>query len=1049
MLKTSTLQHGRRHGITFLKGNVFLSVCLFCYSFLVPALLHAQEPATGKSVTVKGIIKNETGEPLSGVSVIIKGTSTGTTTKADGVFQLSAPGNSTLSISMVGYINKEIKVGSTDQLDLGISLSSDKLEMDKVIVVGYGTRRKSDVTGSIVSINEQSIKDVPSSNLAAAIQGQGAGIDIQRSGGNSKPGATPNILIRGSRSLGASNNPLIVVDGIPFNGSINDLNQDDVASVEILKDGSSTAIYGSRGANGVILITTKRGKTGKAVFSYSGYVGTSRLTKEFPMMNAAEFTDLKKWANIIANPGKYTGLDDPLFLTNGVFDPAEVEGIKTGRNTDWQSLIYKTGIITDHQLSVAGGTDQTQYAISGGYFNQTGIYAGQSFERYTVKLSIDQQLGKMFKVGLNSLNTYTLRKGESANPMGQALRASPLASPWDSAGNIINNYVPGSANQVWNPLADLIDGAAIEDRKRLGTFTTLYLEANLLKGLKYRLNAGAEIRSDIYGNFYSDKTSFRVNQGGSASSNRTNLSNNYTLENLLIYDATIASRHKINFTGLYSLQEVSSQSNQFDNTNILADYLAYYNPTYGSNLKGQGSSSKADILSYMGRVNYSLDDKYLLTLTVRADGSSRLAEGNKWHSFPSAAVAWNVSRENFMQNISAISTLKLRASYGSVGQQSINAFQTLGQLNGLVYNYGSNMVTGAYLSSTVNPTLTWEYTKTANIGIDFGLLSNRITGSIEVYKAFTNSLLLPQTLPPTTGIPNPVISNIGKTENKGIEVHINTTNIQAQSRNGFSWTSDFNFFMNRGKITELAGGVKRDVANGWFVGQPLDVYYDYKRVGIWQNTSQDSAAAKALGLSVSGNSSVIGTIRVADLSGPDGKPDSRIDATNDRIIVGTSQPKWEGGTTQRFGFRGFDLTVVAFARWGYTMNSSLYGGGFANTYQGTYNNVKTNYWTPLNNEPWNPKANANATNPLNRSVMSYFDGSFVKIRSLSLGYNLDPALVKMLRAKNFRVYATAADPFILFSPYRRAGGIDPEGSGTVGPDTPPTWSLIFGVNMSF
>ena len=950
---------------------------------------------------------------------------------------------------MVGYTNKEIKVGKTDQLDLGILLSSDKMEMDKVIVVGYGTRRKSDVTGSIVSISEQSIKDVPSSNLASAIQGQGAGIDVQRSGGNSKPGAAPNILIRGSRSLGASNNPLIVVDGIPFNGNINDLNQDDVASVEILKDGSSTAIYGSRGANGVILITTKRGKTGKAVFSYSGYVGTSRLTKEFPMMNAAEFTDLKKWANITKDPGKYTGLDDPLFLTNGVFDPAEVEGIKTGRNTDWQNLIYKTGIITDHQLSVAGGTDQTQYAISGGYFNQTGIYNGQSFERYTVKLSIDQQLGKIFKVGLNSLNTYSLRKGESANPMAQALRASPLASPYDSAGNILNTYVPGSANQVWNPLADLIPGAAVEDRKRLGTFTTLYLEANLFKGLKYRFNAGAEIRSDIYGNFYSDKTSFRVNQGGSASSNRTNLSNNYTLENLLIYDATIAKRHKINFTGLYSLQEVSTQSNQFDNTNILADYLSYFNPTYGSNLKGQGSASKADILSYMGRVNYSFDDKYLLTLTLRADGSSRLAEGNKWHSFPSAAFAWNVSRENFMQNISAISNLKLRASYGSVGQQSINAFQTLGALQGLVYNYGGNMVTGAYLSSTINPTLTWEYTKTANLGIDFGLLNNRITGSVEVYKAFTNSLLLPQTLPPTTGIPNPVIANVGKTENKGIEVHINTANIQAHSRNDFSWTSDFNFFMNRGKITELAGGATKDVPNGWFVGQPLDVYYDYKRVGIWQNTSEDSAAAKALGQSVTGTASVIGTIRVADLSGPDGKPDGKLDATNDRIIVGTSQPKWEGGTTQRFGFRGFDLTVVAFARWGYTMNSSLYGGGFANTYQGTYNNVKTHYWTPDNHEQWNPKPDANSSNPAYRSTMSYFDGSFVKIRSISLGYNLSPALTQRLKAKNFRVYATASDPFILFSPYRRAGGIDPEGSGTVGPDTPPTWSLIFGVNMSF
>jgi TonB-linked SusC/RagA family outer membrane protein len=960
-----------------------------------------------------------------------------------------APANSTLTFSMVGYINKEIKVGKTDQLDLGILLNSDKLEMDKVIVVGYGSRRKSDVTGSIVSISEQSIRDIPASNLATALQGQGAGIDIQRSGANSKPGATPNILIRGSRSLGANNNPLIVVDGIPFNGGLNDLNQDDVASVEILKDGSSTAIYGSRGANGVILITTKRGKTGKAVFSYSGYVGTSKLTKEFPVMNAAEFTDLKKWANIIANPGKYTGLDDPQFMTNGVFDPAEVEGIKAGRNTDWQSLIYKTGIITDHQLAVTGGTDQTQYAISGGYFNQTGIYYGQSFERYTVKLSIDQQLGKIFKVGLNSLNTYSVRKGESANPMAQALRASPLVSPYDSAGNVLNDYVPGSANQVWNPVADLIPGAAVENRKRLGTFTTLYLEANLFKGLKYRFNAGAEIRSDVYGNFYSAKTSFRVNQGGSGSSNRDSMSNNYTLENLLIYDATIAKRHKINFTGLYSLQEVSGLSNQFDNTNILADYLAYYNPTYGANLKGSGRTSKADILSYMGRVNYSYDDRFLLTLTLRSDGSSRLAEGNKWHSFPSAAFAWNISRENFMQSVSAISNLKFRASYGSVGQQSINAYQTLGQLSGLVYNYGGNMVTGAYLSSTINPTLTWEYTKTANLGIDFGLLSNRITGSVEVYKAFTNSLLLPQTLPPTSGIPNAIVTNVGKTENKGIEIHLSTMNIQAQTRNDFNWTSDFNFFINRGKITQLAGGIKQDVANGWFVGQPLDVSYDYKRVGIWQNTSEDSAAAKALGLSVSGNASVIGTIRVADLSGPDGKPDNKIDATYDRIIVGTSQPKWEGGTTQRFGFRGFDLTVVAFARWGYTMNSSLYGGNFVNTYQGTYNNLKTNYWTPLNHESWNPKANANATNPLNRSVMSYFDGSFVKIRSLSLGYNLDPSLVKRIGAKNFRVYATASDPFILFSPYRRAGGIDPEGSGTVGIDTPPTWSLIFGVNMSF
>ena len=1033
----------------FLNRKLLITTCLFCFSLLITVTINAQ--VAGKTVTVKGAIRNEGGEPLSGVSVLVKGSSAGTNTKADGTFQLTAPANSTISISMVGFVAKEIKVGNSDQNDLAIQLNSDRLEMDKVIVVGYGTRRKSDVTGSIVSISEQSIKDVPASNLATAIQGQGAGVDIQRSGANSKPGATPNIQIRGTRSLYStgSNSPLIVVDGIPFNGSINDLNQDDVASVEILKDASSTAIYGSRGASGVILITTKRGKTAKPIVTYSGYVGSSKLTKEFPMMNAQEFADLKKWANIIANPGKYTGLDDPQFLTNGVFDPAEVQGLKTGRNTDWQSLIYKTGIITDHQLGVSGGTEQTQYAISGGYFNQTGIYYGQSFERYTVKLSIDQQLGKMFKVGLNSLNTYSIRKGENNNPMAQALRASPLASPWDSAGNLINDYVPGSANQVWNPLADLIPGAVVENRKRLGTFTTLYLDVNLFKGLKYRFNAGAELRQDVYGNFYSDKTSYRVNQGGSASSNRTSISNNYTLENLLIYDAAIKQKHKINFTGLYSLQETSSQSNQFDNTNILADYLAYNNPTYGSNLKGSGSTSKSDILSYMGRLNYVYNDRYLLTLTIRADGSSRLAEGNKWHSFPSAAFAWNINKENFFQPVTFINTLKFRASYGSVGQQSINAYQTLGALSPLVYNYGSNMVTGSYPSALPNPGLTWEYTKTANLGIDFGILNNRVTGSVEVYKAFTNSLLLPQTLPPTTGITSQIVSNVGKTENRGIEVHVSTINIQGGSRNDFNWTSDFNFFINRGKITQLANGVTKDVANGWFVGQPLDVYYDYKRLGIWQNTPQDSAAAKALGLATTGNASVIGTIRVADISGPDGKPDGKIDATYDRIIVGTSQPKWEGGTTQRFSFRGFDLTVVAFARWGWMLNSSLYGGNFVNTYQGTYNNLKTHYWTPDNGEPWNPKPNASATNPLNRSVLSYFDGSFLKIRSLSLGYNLDPGLVQRIHAKSFRIYATASDPFVLFSPYRRAGGIDPEGAGTQGIDTPPTWSMIFGVNMSF
>lgn len=646
------------------------------------------------------------------------------------------------------------------------------------------------------------------------------------------------------------------------------------------------------------------------------------------------------------------------------------------------------------------------------------------------------------------MNTYSIRNGESANPMAQALRASPLVSPFDSSGNVLNDFVPGSASQVWNPLADLLPGAAVEERKRLGTFTTLFVEVNLLKGLKYKFNSGVELTNDTYNNYYSGKTSFRVNKGGAAADNENSNNSNYTVENLLIYDKIFAEKHKLNFTGLYSIQESKSVGTEFD-YNINSDILAFYNPVYSSNIKPQGSYSKWDILSYMGRINYSYNDRYLLTLTMRRDGSSVLAKGNKWDSYPSVAVAWNIFKEPFFNRFRRINNLKLRASYGTVGNAAIRPYQTLGALSPLVYNYGSSLVTGAYFSNASNDSLTWENTSTANIGVDFGILNNRISGSIEVYKQFTSSLLLSQTLPITSGIPNSLVRNIGKTENRGLEIHVSTINIQSKTAKGFTWTSDINFFINRGKITQLADGITQDVGNGWFVGHPIDVYYDYKRAGIWQNTAEDSAAAKALGLTVTGGGSVIGTIRVADLSGPNGKPDGKISATYDRMIVGTAEPKWEGGTTQRFSFKGFDLTVVAFARWGYTLNSSLYGGNFVNTYQGTYNNLKTHYWTPENHEQLNPKPDAGRTNPLNRSVLSFFDGSFVKIRSMSLGYNLPASVVNKLGARSLRVYAIATDPFILFSPYRKAGGIDPEGAGTVGIDTPPVRSMTLGLNLSF
>ncbi|MBS1566141.1 MAG: SusC/RagA family TonB-linked outer membrane protein, partial [Bacteroidetes bacterium] len=508
------------HCLSFFHENRLLLLLLLISVNLIPGHLLAQSRQV-----VKGFVTRQNGEPISGATVLVKGSEKGVSTQADGSFQLDAPSGGTLVISSVGYIRQEIKLAGVSTSAVNVQLLENKNELDQVVVVGYGTRKKSDVTGAIVSISEQSIKDVPAANLTQALQGQGAGIDIQKNGGNSKPGATPTILIRGSRSIGATNEPLLVVDGIPFNGSINDLNQDDVSSVEILKDASATAIYGSRGANGVILVSTKRGRSGKPTITYNAYAGVVRPQGEYPVMNTQEFYEFKKWA--LYN-GRFTGNnrtysspnDSSLILQN--FTPDELESVRTGRSVDWQDLIYKSGIMTNHQLGYTGGTEMTQYALSAGYYKETGIYYGQGFERFSLKASVDQQFGKRVKVGVSTLNTFTVTDGEDANPMGQALRASPMVSPYNPDGTLLNDFVPGSASQVWNPLANFkVAGASVQKRKRFGTFTTAYADVNLFEGLKYRFNAGAEIRSDIYGEFYASKTT--NNLGGlSTSANRTN-----------------------------------------------------------------------------------------------------------------------------------------------------------------------------------------------------------------------------------------------------------------------------------------------------------------------------------------------------------------------------------------------------------------------------------------------------------------------------------------------------------------------------------------------
>lgn len=992
------------------------------------------------SIRLSGKITDEQGNPLTGVSIQVKNTQNGAISDDQGLYSIDVPDpQAVLVFTYVGYQSVQRQVG--DDTVISVTLKAENTGLNEIVVVGYGTQKKSDVTGSIATIKSEAIQDVPSANLSQALQGEGAGIDIQKSGGNSKPGAKPVIRIRGTRSITAGNDPLLVVDGIPFGGDINDLNPDDIASIDVLKDASATAIYGSRGANGVLLITTRRGKAGKPVITYSGYAGFTKPRGAYPIMNASQFELLKKWARVNGNPGTYTGIDDPTLLTDGFFAPEEVQGIRIGRNTDWQQLVYKTGFITNHQLGVSGGTDQTQYDFSGGYHKETGIYSGQSFERFTLKASLDQQLGSRVSVGLSSLNSYTVTNGEDFNPMGQVLRASPMASPYDSNGHLLIGFVPGSANQVWNPLDDFIPGNKVENWKQLGTFNSLYFKVNIFRGLSYRLNAGVDLRSYIYGNFYGSNTS--DNLGGlSTSSNNAQFSTNYTVENLLLYDRTFG-KNKIDFTGLYSLQQSESRSNSFTDKDVAADFLQYYQPQYASNLVGTGSFSKSDIISYMGRLNYSYSNKYLVTLTVRSDASSVLAPGNKYHLFPSGAVAWNMTNEPFLKGARMLNSLKLRVSYGSVGNSSIGPYKTLGALTPVNYNFGSETTIGAYTSDAPNPNLSWEYTSTLNIGVDFALFGSRISGSLEAYHQYTNKLLLDEDLPATSGIPNNIQVNVGKTENKGLELNVSTVNIAGNGKSSFSWTTDINVFLNRGKIVQLANGVKTDVSDKRFVGYPIQTFFDYRRIGIWQNTAKDSATAKSLGQTLTGSGSVIGTIRVADVN-----QDGKINA-DDRVILGSNQPKWEGGMTNRIAYRGFDFTAVMFARVGGMIYSTLYGGGYVNTFQGNYNNLNIHYWTPDNQEQRYPKPNsANTRTPYN-SLLGYFDGSYLKIRSLSVGYHLPPSVLKRLGVSNLYLYATAQDPFILFSPYvNKYHGMDPETTENVDIDTPSNWSMVFGLKLS-
>ncbi|WP_211096980.1 SusC/RagA family TonB-linked outer membrane protein [Neolewinella litorea] len=959
-----------------------LFLLLWCSLTVVSA---ANLPPGGLAAAeVSGVITDESGMPLIGATVLEEGTTNGTVTDLDGRFTINTTTEDPhLVVTYTGYQSQIIQVGT--QTNFEIVMLEDSETLDEVVVVGYGIQKKRDVTASISSLNDEQIKKIATSSGVEAMQGQVSGVDIVSGGG--RPGANPSIRIRGRRSLSASNDPLFVIDGIPQTSgtsAIADINPQDIESMEILKDAAGTAIYGSRGSNGVVIITTKRGSAGRTIVSYDGYYGGTSATNTVDMMNGEEFAAMKR-------ESQRDGWNGAIPPDEEVFqDPTELESIAMGRSTDFQDLVLNDGWQMNHQLGVRGGTEATQFNISLGYFDEQGIISNMDFRRYTARVNLDQNIGSIFQAGISFTLSNSLQNYGSNATLGEALANNPLGVPYNEDGSV--RFLPTNDGIRTNPLSELVENAYIDDRRVTRLFAPLYLKANLMPGLVFTTNFGPDIRYYRRGEFRGSLTN--DNRGGPADAGVTNSQDfGYTWENILNYNRTLGESNDLGLTFLQSIQALRYEQNSVDVVNLPYEEQLFYN-IGTAEVKGDLNSTLSEwqLASFMARATYSIQDKYLLQASLRADGSSRLAKGNQWNYFPGVSLGWRVGEEAFLDGAGWLNDLKLRVSYGEVGNTAVSPYSTQGALQRTVYAWDESPAFGFALRDIPNAELSWEVSKTLNAGIDFDILNGRVNGSFEVYRTNTEDILLARNLPPTSGYSN-VLQNIGSTQTKGAEMVLGAGILRNPT--GLSWDVDFNISGYRESITELAltddeGNPIDDVGNGWFIGQPLNVFYDYNKIGIYQ--------ANEVELADSRENKVPGEIKLEDLDG-DG-----VITPADRMILGSDVPDFFGGLTNRFEYRGVDFSFFLFFRQGQMISSNFHRGN--NSLFARYNNLDVDYWTIDNPTNANPRPNENQESPRNGSTLSYFDGSFVKLRNVQLGYNLPDNVVSRIGLSRLRFYVS-------------------------------------------
>lgn len=1030
-------------------------------SFTLPVNAHISDPDDSPvrrdvvvAFTVSGKVTSENGDGLPGVSVLEKGTSNGTVTDTDGNYTFSVTDeNVTLVFSFIGYLTQEVAVGGRSRID--ISMAEDVVSLGEVVVVGYGTQKKTDLTGAVTSINVSDIAQFPTARVDQALQGRSSGVYVLNTDGS--PGGNTMIRIRGLNSINGGNEPLVVIDGLQ-GGNLNSLNPNDIASMEILKDASATAIYGSRGANGVILITTKLGKVGKPVIDAGYNIGFQKLARKLPVMDAATFArQYNKYRMTNTGGGN---VPTPQFT-----DQQIAEWERTG-GTDWQDEVYETGLMHNYQLAISGATERLKYLVSGNFLDHNGILLNSAYTRASLRANLAADITDWVDFGLNYAFTKEKYKSPSfreevswtSQVVNTAVRWAPTEPVYDADGNYWVHTPGYGASDTWNPMASALE--PIIDNPTFRNNANLFLNFKILKGLSLRITGGALITNRYFRDYYNTKTLAGLQNNGFGHVNESK-NERFQNSNILTYDNTFNDQHHLTFTGVVEQIYEENIGTNIEGRGFLVDQLGYDNLGGASTIITNSFHSERALLSYLGRINYVFDEKYMATFTYRADASSVFGDENKWGYFPSGSVAWRLSEELFLRESRLITELKLRGSYGLTGNQGISPYQSLARLTngGRNYPYNGQTTTniGFGIGGLDNPNLKWESTAQSNIGMDLSMFNGRLTSTIDVYRKVTNDLLMPRELAGYVGVPT-VLDNIGSIENKGIEILVGGDPIVGD----FTWNTSVNFTANRNKVLDLGPNKRigyRPSSGGYSlgsnfmfleVGEAYGLMNGWKFLGIWGTDQEEEARSYG---------QLPGDPRYLDLN------DDGLINNDDRTKIGNGYPQFTWGWTNQFTFKGFDLSFMFMGYQDVDLFNTLRIRR-ESFWEGT-SPVLLDAWTPENQDTNVPgmidgayREAQGLTSTLNFGGDSgatsrwVEDASFIRLKTATLAYTLDRALVSSIGFQKARVFMSGTNIFTI-TDYT---GYDPEvaaftwNDATIGVDFsayPPARTLTLGVELTF